>query len=381
MEFNLQEFEDIRPYNDSEVAQTIDRIVLEKGFKKTVEAMMPNADYQAVVKKLKEQKTVKDFQTTFVYDLLDAIESRTVTDFEITGLENIQKNKGYVFFSNHRDIILDSALLNVHMSKLGYETSEIAIGSNLLILPWITDLVKLNRTFVVKRGITAKELLLSSMTLSRYIHYTIEDKNTSIWIAQREGRTKDGNDKSQESVLKMFNMSIKGDIIEATKKLNIIPMTISYEYDPVDNLKIIERYKKTIDPSFKKSPIDDMFGMRDGLFCKKGRVKIHLGKCINEDLDSIDKTLNKNQIYTEIAKILDKKIYQGYKLYPINYVAADIIENSNNYSKYYTNEEKNQALDYFDYRIDEFKGDVELQKNMLHKLYAYPVFNHYGKII
>ena len=376
MEINAAEFDKIRPYFDYEVHDAIERIIKERGFIKTLEYFFPNAPIDATLQMLRSLNTIKEFQREFIVKLVCKMEQKSMKSFTFSGLENIEKGKPYLFLSNHRDIILDSALLNSHLALEGFETSEIAIGSNLLILPWITDLVKLNRTFIVHRNISVKELYESSLLLSKYINYTIKEKNTSVWLAQREGRTKNGDDKTQVSILKMLNMSSKGSVIDNLKSLNIVPMTISYEYEPCDVLKVVEQYNKKIDKTYKKSKIDDMTGMRYGLECEKGNVTIHLGKPLNEEFDSLPKIDNKNLLYEEIVKFIDKKIYSGYKFYPINYVAADILTQSNKYSANYTDEEKQQALKYIESQCVLFIGDVDLQKKMLLEIYANPVFNY-----
>lgn len=378
MDINETEFEDIRPYNDSEVPAAIERLLKEPGFRKTIKYFFPNVPIDVMENKLRNIKTIKEFQTQFIAVLVTGIENRTTKSVKFLGLENIPEGKGYLIVSNHRDIILDSAILNTHLALASRDTSEIAIGSNLLIFPWITDLVKLNRTFVVKRNLSVKELMASSMIQSKYIRHTIIDRKTSIWIAQREGRTKNGDDKTQGSVLKMFNMAAEGDVVKSLIDLNIVPMTISYEYDPVDIHKVTEQYNKMIDNTFKKNKVDDVTGMREGLTWKKGRVVVNIGRPINEDLAKMPKAPNKNLQYEEIAKLIDSKIYQGYTLYPINYVSADILKNSSQFADKYTNADKEEALEYFKIQSQSFDGDVELQKKMLMQIYANPVFNSMG---
>lgn len=379
MEINENEFEDIRPYRDDEVPAAIERLIAEPGFRKTIKYFFPNVPIEVTEQTLRSIKTIKEFQRKFIATLVTGLEKKTTNGVSFEGLENIEDGKGYIFMSNHRDIILDSAFLNTHLALLGKETSEIAIGSNLLIFPWITDMVKLNRTFVVKRNLSVKELMVSSMIQSKYIRNTIINRHTSIWIAQREGRTKNGDDKTQGSVLKMFNMCESGDVVENLIKLNIIPVTFSYEYDPVDTYKVAEAYNKMMDSSFKKSKSDDVAGMREGMAWKKGRVNIHIGKPVNDDLASMPKAPNKNAQYDEIAKLIDKKIYAGYKFYPINYVAADILQGGVKYADKYTADDKAQVIAYFDEQCQRFQGDIDIQREMLMKIYANPVFNALGK--
>ncbi|MCQ2252272.1 MAG: 1-acyl-sn-glycerol-3-phosphate acyltransferase [Bacteroidales bacterium] len=379
MEINETEFEDIRPYNDSEVPEAIERLLKEPGFRKTIKYFFPDAPIEVTEQLLRNIKTVKDFQRQFIATLVTGLEKKTTSGVTFNGLENIEDGKGYIFMSNHRDIILDSAFLNTHLALLGKETSEIAIGSNLLIFPWITDMVKLNRTFVVKRNLSVKELMVSSMIQSKYIRNTIINRHTSIWIAQREGRTKNGDDKTQGSVLKMFNMCESGDVVQNLMALNIIPVTFSYEYDPVDTYKVGEAYNKMMDSSFKKSKSDDVAGMREGMAWKKGRVFINIGKPINDDLAAMPKAANKNLQYDEVAKLIDQKIYAGYKFYPINYVCADILSGNSRFAQQYSADEKQQAINYIEEQCKRFQGDIDLQKKMLMKIYANPVWNALGK--
>lgn len=376
MDTNETEFETIRPFYDSEVKAAVERLVVEPGFLKTLEYFFPTAPIDRTIQMLKSLRTVREFQDRFIGVLVQAITDKYITELTFTGLENVPENKGYLIVSNHRDIILDSALLNTYFLQHNRNTSEIAIGSNLLILPWITDLVKLNRTFVVKRNIPVKEQYEASLLLSKYIRHTILDKNTSIWIAQREGRTKDGNDKTQGALLKMFNMAVSGDVLPNLAELNIVPMTISYEYDPVDIYKVKERYNKMVDKDFKKSKRDDVMGMRYGITCNKGRVNICLGKPISNELLNLPKAPNKNVQYDEAARFIDTKIYEGYILYPINYVSADLLAGTTTYADHYTQEDKKSVLEYFDNQSKFFEGDVALQRKMLMEIYANPVINY-----
>ena len=379
MEINETEFDEIRPYYDSEVDGVIAKLLSESGFRKTVKYFFPNVPFEVTEKLLRNVHTIRDFQTQFIARLVNGLEKMYTAGVTFNGLENVPEGKGYLFVSNHRDIILDSAFLNTYLAQHGHQTSEIAIGSNLLIFPWITDLVKLNRTFVVKRNLSVKELMVSSMIQSKYIRHTIIDKKTSIWIAQREGRTKNGDDKTQGSVLKMFNMAASGDVLSSLAEMNIVPMTISYEYDPVDVYKVIEQYNKKIDPEFKKNKVDDVAGMRNGLTCKKGHVNITLGKPVSEEILKMPKAPNKNIQYEEVAKFLDRKIYDGYVLYPINYVTADILSGTKRYEDFYTKDDEKNVRDYIEEQSKKFTGDVELQKKMLMEIYANPVFNKLGK--
>jgi hypothetical protein len=285
----------------------------------------------------------------------------------------------YTFMSNHRDIVLDSAILDYLLHKYKFPTTcEIAIGDNLLIYPWIEKVVKLNKAFTVRRGLGSKDLLKSSMLMSQYIHYAVNQKHENIWIAQREGRAKDSSDTTQESVLKMLAMgSEEENPVEQLRDLNIVPLTISYEYDPCDYLKATEFQLKRDNPAYKKSKADDEKNMREGIWGFKGGIHYEAAPCINTWLDEL-KDLPKNEFFTEVAHRIDLQIHAGYKLFPGNYVAADLLNGTSEFASFYTEAQKQQFLSYLQQRLDkieiENKDEAFLRERML-TMYANPVFN------
>ena len=231
----------------------------------------------------------------------------------------------YTFLSNHRDIVLDSAFLDVMLVDHGYPTTvEIGIGDNLLIYPWIKRLVRMNKAFVVRRGLTAHEMMRSSQLMSRYIHYAVTQKHENIWIAQREGRAKDSSDQTQDAVLKMLAMGCDGSPVDSLLELNIVPLTISYEYDPCDYLKAQEMQLKRDNPGFKKSKQDDLDNMKTGIFGYKGRVHYHCGTPVNQWLAELQ-GLPRNVFYAQLAQRIDQEIHSGYRLYPCNWIAYDLL--------------------------------------------------------
>ena len=278
--------------------------------------------------------------------------------------------------SNHRDIVLDSALLQYILVSNGFKTTEIAIGSNLLILKWIVDLVKLNRTFIVKRDVPRIELYKYSVNLSKYIRYVIAEQKDSIWLAQREGRTKNGNDQTQIAVLKMLNISGEKDFFENFEELNILPLSISYEIEPLAATKVQELYNKKINPQHKKTKLEDLTSMDNGIATHKGHVFYGFGRPLNQLLPEIKHIKNRKERFVALAKLIDKEIYRNYRLTFYNYVAADIYFNTNKYADKYSKEEKEKFLEYFKKSIAEIKGEKEVVEKMFLEIYAIPVKNY-----
>ena len=275
------DFSDIEPYSDKEFKENMTRLVTEPGFEHAVKYVMPDVDFQEFTKQLCEVPDNETFQREVMLPFLHMLALKTTSGLTIGGLENISKEGSYTFMSNHRDIVLDASFLNYCFLTNGIPTSEVAIGNNLLIMDWITDLVKLNKSFIVKRNLKLVKALEAAHQLSAYIHYAILDKHQSVWIAQREGRAKDSNDRTQEALVKMLALEGGGSTIDNLKSINIVPVSISYEYDPNDYLKATEFLLRRLDPDFKKSQHDDLLSMETGLLQPKGHVHFELGKCID----------------------------------------------------------------------------------------------------
>ncbi len=374
--FTDSDFDAIRPYNDTEVEEIIGRLVKEEAFIRFAQQLFPGFSKEMIVKALSEVKTIKEFQSNFIVRLAQHIVDHTTKGITIDGLDNLDPNESYLFISDHRDIILDSALLNVMLHNNGFETTEIAIGSNLLIQPWISDLVKLNKSFVVQRNVSVREMLTSSKQLSSYIQYALNTKKASIWIAQREGRTKDGDDRTQQSLLKMLQMSNRDKPFpEYFKSLRIVPVAISYEYEPCDAMKTIELYKKETDIDYKKTPKDDLRSMIKGMVNEKGRVNFVIGKPISEMLDVIEKMEDSRDKYKALADVIDYRIHKNYKLWPDNYIAYDIVNNTNEFKSKYTKEEKDLFLKHMEKKISSEEGDMDRLSQLFFEIYANPVKN------
>lgn len=372
------DFDDIRPYNDSEVVEVINRLIKEDAFIKFAQQLFPGFSKEMIEKALSEVKSIKEFQGSFIIRLAQYIIDNTTKGITIEGLDRLDPNESYLFISDHRDIILDSALLNVMLHHNGFETTEIAIGSNLLIQPWIADLVKLNKSFVVNRNVTVRQMLESSKQLSNYINFALNTKKSSIWIAQREGRTKDGDDRTQQSLLKMLQMSGGKEFAKHFKNLRIVPVAISYEYEPCDAMKTLEVHLKETESGYQKTAKDDLRSMIRGMINEKGRVHFHIGKPISEMIDVIEDMDESNDKYKALAEVIDYRIHKNYKLWPDNYIAYDIVNNSKEFLDKYTIEEKELFLKHMEKKIAtiEDRGeDLERLNQIFFEIYANPVRN------
>lgn len=377
---DVPDFSSIRPYEDHEVHEVFDRLKNEKAFLDLIGFLFPNAPTEVVMGKLLGVNTIAQFQEEVIFPFLRDLIANTTDEVSFTGLEKLDPNTAYLFISNHRDIVLDSAILNFILLKNGYSATEIAIGDNLLIYPWITDLVKLNRTFIVKRNIPVRQMLDASTLLSKYIRHTITKKNRGIWIAQREGRSKDGDDRTQVSLLKMLNISGDGDFAENVRQLKIVPLAISYELDPCDYLKAYQFQLKRDDPNYAKTQADDLKHMGTGLRGRKGRVHFAFGTPIDKELDGFASLGNRNDQLQALAESIDEQIHSNYKLWPGNFVACDSVYANGELADNYSDEEKKRFVDYITEHTSRVaNGDHEFIFNSLLEMYANPVKNFYKK--
>ncbi len=445
----MNEFDEIRPYEKREMQQAFNDLLNDRQFSLLLKGFVPwlpksirNGLLRLAFKRV---KTPLDFQMRFMKPIVNHIirkhtdgctfddselsvnsEQLTVNSFGQTEQRvsdnesnhnyslstiNYKLERRYTFISNHRDIVLDSAFLDVLLIKAGYPTTvEIGIGDNLLIYPWIKRLVRMNKAFTVRRGLTAHEMMRSSQLMSSYIHYAVTQKKENIWIAQREGRAKDSDDRTQEAVLKMLamggpivnseqltvNSSGKTEqqessnesnhncslftIICSLKELNIVPLTISYEFDPCDYLKAQEFQLKRDNPGFKKSKQDDLDNMKTGIFGYKGRVHYHCSKPINTWLDEL-KDLPRKEFYTELCRRIDCDLHRNYRLYPCNYIALDTLEGNKAHADKYTEADVRRFEDYLAGQLAKIKvpnkDEAFLRERML-TMYANPVRNYLG---
>jgi hypothetical protein len=319
---------------------------------------------------IRNSKDSNEFQVTCIAPVLENLIKNASTGLtsDFSAIKG-DKSRAYTFVSNHRDIVLDSALLSYALLAEGMSTVEIAIGDNLLIRPWIKDLVRVNKSFIVQRALTMRQMLMASAKMSSYMHFAINEKKENIWIAQREGRAKDSDDRTQESVLKMMVMGGEGSIIERLKSLNIVPLAISYEYDPCDYLKAMEFQNKRDIEGFKKSKQDDLDNMKIGIFGYKGHIHYHAAPCINDWLDSLDPETPKTDIFRIVAEHIDQEIHSNYRLYPCNLAAADTLANGTKHEEFEGYISKKLSLVTLD------NPDTAYLREQILKMYANPAIN------
>ena len=374
----MHEFDDIRPLYDDEVSGGIAELLEDPEFKRVVFYILPDTDWDSFKAMMYSFKTKKEFQDGIVRKVVRHLTSKTMTEVDLSGLENVKTDKAYTYISNHRDIIMDAGILCTLLAEQGYDTTEIAIGDNLLIHSWIKNLVRLNKSFIVQRGVSIRQMLDVSTKLSKYIHYTICEKNQSVWIAQREGRAKDSNDTTQESLLKMLSLAER-KFEDGIQKVNIVPLSISYEYDPCDFLKAKEFQMKRDDPEYKKSPLDDLINMETGLMGFKGRVQFQVGRPINPIIKEPLAKLNKQGQIAFVAAAIDREIHLNYKFFPINYIAFDRLSEKKRFEEKYTKDDIDTFNKYLEKRLEMIKldnKDITFLTEKLLEMYANPLKNY-----
>ena len=373
------EFDEIRPYNDEELPQIFEELIADPAFQKAATDAIPNVPFELLAQKIRACKSKLDFQETFCYGILWKIAADHTDGLTLDHTALPDKSKAYTYVSNHRDIILDSGFLSILLIDQGMDTVEIAIGDNLLVYPWIKKLVRVNKSFIVQRALTMRQMLESSARMSRYMHYTINEKKQSIWIAQREGRAKDSNDRTQDSVLKMLAMGGEGDLIDRLMEMNIAPLAISYEYDPCDFLKAQEFQLKRDIEGYKKTTQDDLISMQTGLFGYKGKVHFQTAPCINDKLEQLDRSLPKQELFSGISACIDRRIHGNYRIYSGNYVAYDWLNNTSEFADHYTSEEKQRFVTYIEQQLGKIKipnKDEDFLRGKLLLMYANPLVNY-----
>ena len=370
------EYDAIRPYNDDEVRPAIESLLNDRQFSRILKGMLPILPLGMSRGMLRLAtlgvKTTLGFQLRFMKPVVNHVLRKCSTGHTFQHKDITPGKDRYLFLSNHRDIVLDSAILDVMLHDEGFPTTcEIAIGDNLLIYPWIRTLVRLNKAFIVRRNIGRKELYESSQLMSRYIRHAITEKHENVWMAQREGRAKDSSDQTQVSLLKMLAMG--GDL----KSLNIVPLSISYEYDPCDYLKAKEFQQKRDNPEWKKSKQDDLVNMKTGIFGQKGHVHYQTGRPVNVWIDELA-GLEDKDFYEALATRIDHEIHRNYRLFPGNYVAADLLSGKPLHATHYTHKEKLAFEQYIKERIALIdlpnRDEVFLRERLL-TMYANPLLN------
>lgn len=374
----LKPFDAIRPFEPEELPEVFERLLGNAQFAQVVAYVFKDVPFDMLAQKMRACKTNLEFQVAFCYPFIKGLLQKASLGCDMN-VDAIDMEKRYTFVSNHRDIVLDSALLDVLLVDAGCKTTcEIAIGDNLLSLPWVKDLVRINKSFIVERSVSLRQMLLSSKRLSDYMHLVIAQKHDNVWIAQREGRAKDSNDRTQESIIKMMVMGGEGSLVERLKGLHIVPLAISYEYDPCDFLKAQEFQLKRDIADWKKGPMDDVVSMQTGIMGYKGHIHYDAAPCIDAWLDTLDPDMPKADFFKAVATHIDEEVFRRYRLYPSNYVALDELEGTTAHADRYTAEQKAQFDGYIAQQMAKIQlpdRDEAFLRERLLTMYANPARN------
>jgi len=370
------EYNKMRPYRDNEVPAAIERIIDTAPFRQIVSYLYEGRNIDEVLKELSQIKTVLDFQLIFSHHAVREIVRKTSDGLTYSGLDKLDKDKGYFFIANHRDIVLDSAIMQILLVENDYQTSQITFGSNLMVNEFIVDLGKLNKMFNFYRGGSKIQMYRNAMLHSKYIQRVITEENESIWIAQRDGRTKNGNDKTQVSLIKMLTMG-KDNPFTALKELNIVPVTISYEYEPCDARKVQEQYIIAQKGNYQKQKGEDMDSVLKGITNYKGRIHIAFGDLMTPVIEQCEQqNMEFNDFAETVATAIDKQVYRDYMLRPNNYIASDLLSNTTNYlNSHYDEKERNHFIKFVEQKITALQGDNNALKKRFYEMYAMPLIN------
>lgn len=370
----MQKFDAIRPFYDSEINNAILNVIDHPMMKALMNFTFPDVADEVWKEQLRKTHSIRDFQCNFIYNTIQNVLQRSSDGLSTSGFEKLEKNQSYLFISNHRDIVLDTTLLNVALFEHGLVMTASAIGDNLVKKDFLNVLAKMNRNFLVQRGLTPREMLQSSKTLSEYIGHLLQHENRSVWIAQREGRTKDGNDATNPGVLKMLAMgSDEENLMDYFRKIKVVPVSISYEYDPTDVLKIPQLLAEANNEVYIKEKNEDFMTLLSGVMGQKKRIHIHIGDVLDKEIDVIKEEFdNSNKQIQALAQLIDDSILSNYKLWPTNYIAYDILNKTDAHASFYTANEKSLFERRLDMRIDA-ENPIALQG--LLDMYANPVVN------
>lgn len=371
---NLERFENIRPYNDQEVHPALERIVNNPLFGGVAQYLFPGKDDNLFKQLLLSCYSKEDFQVKVMSQIVQKVIDDSAKTLTYNGLEYFDGGKKHLVISNHRDIVLDSAIIQLIFHNHKIQTSEIAVGDNLITNEFIEDITRCNKMIKVIRSTSPREVYVTSQILSEYIRHSVSTGSSSIWIAQRNGRTKDGADMTEQGLLKMLDMSGSGDFIKDFSELSILPMSISYEFEPCDIYKAVELYISRRQ-KYVKAKNEDLNSILTGIMQYKGNIHIEFNEPITMDEISGAANLDKNERFKALGAYMDKKINANYKLWPNNYIAHDILNSSDEYATMYTPEEKQQFETYVEKSLNSVKveGDLGELKEILLAIYANPV--------
>ncbi len=375
MSEELNEFTDISPYTDAEAVEALGKLADHPAVVEVSKAIFPDKEPEFLRKILKSVKSIDEFQILVMNKAVEWVLSTTAHNFSYDGIGNLKKINGkFLAMSNHRDIILDPAITQVVLYRNAIPMTEIAVGSNLLTNKYIEYLIRSNRMIKVIRGINARQLYLSSQVLSKYIRECITSGRSSIWIAQREGRAKDGIDTTEQGLLKMLDMSGTADFTTNFEELNIVPLSISYEYEPCDILKARERLISRTQ-KYVKGSREDLISIMTGIEQQKGNIHLNIGSPLTHDEIEAASCCNKNDRYQAIRHAVDVRIIEGYKLWKTNYIGYDMVNHTFKYRDKYTPEDVARFTDYVEHQLDKVEKSLcraDLRDIFL-RIYANPV--------
>ncbi|WP_264531946.1 1-acyl-sn-glycerol-3-phosphate acyltransferase [Flavobacterium sp. N502540] len=370
----MQRFDAIRPFYDSEINEALHDVVNHPMMKTMMNFTFPEVADEVWKEQLKKTHSIRDFQCNFIYNTIQKVLEKSSEGLTTSGFEKLEKNTSYLFISNHRDILLDTTLLNVCLFEHGLVMTASAIGDNLVKKAFLSTLAKLNRNFLVLRGLSPREMLQSSKLLSEYIGQLLLRENRSVWIAQREGRTKDGNDETNPGVLKMIGMgSDEPNLMDYFKKLKIVPVSISYEYDPTDVLKMPQLMAEANNEVYVKDKNEDFMNILSGIMGTKKRIHISVGDVLDTEIDQIvAENDNVNKQVQALAQVIDDSVLKNYQLWPTNFIAYDILNETNRFAHLYKESEKSLFERRLEMRIG---SDNPVTRQGFLAMYANPVVN------
>ena len=369
----ITKFDDIRPYTDDEIPAAMKRIAESEYLPALAKFVFPEKSINEVQALLRSFKSTHDFQVGVMYTFNKQVIAQTIKNFTYSGFEHLDPAKRYLFISNHRDIVLDSSLLQNTLHDEGFRTTEITFGNNLMSSQLVIDIGNSNKMFKVARGGNAREFYLNSLRLSEYIRYAITEKGESIWIAQRNGRTKDGNDATDQGIIKMFCMSNMNNLVQSLEELNIAPIAVSYQWEPCDMFKTKELYFSRGGKKYVKQKDEDLISILTGITQQKGNVHFSICKPINRNEYNVFVNETPNKFFNLVAGLVDKQIFENYKLWSSNYIAHDIRSGTSTFAHYYAVEEKEKFMQRFHHILSQIEGDKEVISSIFLGIYANPV--------
>lgn len=369
---NSDIFENIRPFNNSEVEAAIGRIVADPLINEVASYLFPKGGGDKFVEILSSCKTVEDFQLKIMYNAVRRILEDTAHNLSFSGTDNFKDDSRYLLISNHRDIVLDSAIIQIILADHNIPTTEIAVGDNLMVSSFIEDITRINKMVKVIRSTSPREVYTTSKVLSEYIRRSVSEAKSSMWLAQRNGRTKDGIDITEQGLLKMLAMSGGKDFVKSFSELNILPVSISYEYEPCDYLKAMEVYISRRQ-KYVKSKNEDLNSILTGIMQFKGDIHISFASSLQINDIEPAAELDNNDKYQFLASVIDKRVNSNYHLFKSNYIAYDLLNNTNEYADRYTEEEKVKFQSYVNLKLEKVEVDRAEIEEIFLSIYANPV--------